>query len=108
MYENNGEVRYNYTNAKQVLELFGELARGKTEALLSLCDEFDRETENGKDMQKYDDLLLATVSAISKTFDQQEIGILDKRDGILAKQSDNPCKTDDFELVTWLVIKNSM
>lgn len=103
-----GEVRYNYTHAKQVLELFGELARGQTNPLCHLCDAFDRETNYGKDMEKYDQLLKSVFSAISKQFDRQEAGILNKRDGVLSKQSEQPRGANDFELVTWLVIKETV
>lgn len=101
-----GEVRYNYTHAKQVLELFGELVRGQNEPLLPLCDAFDCETDNGLDMKKYDLLLDNVFSAISKLFDRQEAGSLNNRDGILSKQSERPRNANDFELVTWLVIKD--
>ncbi|WP_424946747.1 helicase-related protein [Candidatus Spongiihabitans sp.] len=102
-----GEVRYNYTHAKQVLELFGELARGKNEPLLPRCDAFDRETDNGQNMGKYDQLLDSVFLAISKQFDRQEAGSLNNRDGILSRQSEQPRNANDFELVTWLVIKGS-
>jgi len=101
-----GEVRYNYTHAKQVLELFGELAREKTEALLRLCAAFDRETDNGQEMAKYDQLLYHVFAAVSGQFERQEAGALSRRDGVLSKSSERPRGADDFELVTWLVIKD--
>ena len=104
---NDGEVRYNYTHAKQVLELFGALARGRKEPLLSLCDAFDNETDNGRDMQQYDKLLDSVFLAVSKQFDRQEAKALTRRDGVLSKQSERPSGAGDFELVTWLVIKDS-
>ncbi len=104
---NDGEVRYNYTHAKQTLELFGELARGQDEPLLHLCDVFDRETDHGRNMKKYDCLLDSVFSAISKHFEQQETHGLSHRDGIMSKQSEHPRGANDFELVTWLVIKDS-
>ena len=51
-----GEIRYGCANARQVLELFESLAIGKTEPIQTLCDQFDRETQNGKDMASYDKL----------------------------------------------------
>ena len=101
-----GEVRYNYTQAKQSLELFGELARGESQPLLHLCDAFDRETGNGCDMKKYNRLLEKALSAIRKQFGRQEIDSLRRRDGLLSKQSEQPREVNDFELVTWLVIKD--
>ena len=46
----NGDVRYGCANARQVLDLFESAAIGKTEPLQSLCDWFDHETQNGRDM----------------------------------------------------------
>ncbi len=100
-----GKVRYNYTHAKQVLELFGELSRGKTEPLLKLCDAFDRETQHGKNMQEYDDLLDAAFVAIRTQFEKQMPGGLTNRHGVIPNISEQPRTITDFELVTWLVIK---
>ncbi|MGR3913088.1 MAG: helicase-related protein [Gammaproteobacteria bacterium] len=102
-----GEVRYNYTHAKQVLELFGELAREKNQPLQPLCDAFDRETGHGRDMEKYDKLLDSVFAAVRRQFDRQEAGALARRDGVLSAQSERPRDARDFELVTWLVIKDS-
>ena len=102
-----GEVRYNYTHAKQTLELFAELARGRTEPLLPLCDAFDFETDNGRKMEKYDDLLEKVIKAISRQFERQAAQVLGERGGIVPTQSEKPQNADDFELVTWLVIKDS-
>ena len=102
-----GEVRYNYIHAKQTLELFGELARGQNEPLLPLCDAFDCETENGRNMEKYDGLLEKVFLAIGKQFDRGEAGELHHRDGVIAKNSEHPRNANDFELITWLVIKDS-
>ncbi len=104
---NDGEVRYNYMHARQTLELFGELTRGQGEPLLPLCDAFDLETDHGRSMEKYDRLLDSVFSEISKLFEQQETHGLGYRDGIMSKHSERPRDANDFELVTWLVIKDS-
>ena len=101
-----GEVRYNYMHAKQTLELFAELAREQSKPLLNLCDAFDRETDNGRNMKKYDDLLSEAFSAINKRFNRQKIGNLRRRDGVLPTKSEQPREVSDFELITWLVIKD--
>ena len=102
-----GEVRYNYTHAKPALELFGELARGENEPLQSLCDAFDHETNNGRDMKKYDDLLDKVFSSVRAQFNRQEAGNLNNRHAVLPRQDEQPHNAEDFELVTWLIIKKS-
>lgn len=101
-----GDVRYNYMHAKQILEFFGELSRGQSEPLLKLCDSFDSETDNGKDMNNYNDLLIKTVDAISKRFGKQEVNSLKRRDAVVSRKSEQPLNVGDFELITWLVIKD--
>ena len=103
--QDDGNVRYNYTHAKQVLEAFGELCRGKTEPLLALCDAFDNETKHGKNMEKYNMLLEKAFDAIRKQFDMQGASTLTYRHGVIPKKSEQPRNPTDFELVTWLVIK---
>ncbi len=101
-----GEVRCNYTHPKQTLELFGKLARGQDEPLLPLCDAFDHETDNGQNMEKYDELLEYVSSAIREQFERREADGLRHRDGLLPEQTEQPRHLEDFELVTWLVIRN--
>ena len=100
-------VGYNYMHAKQTLELFGELGRGVTKPSLPLCDAFDSETNNGQDMKKYDNLLDSVFKSVSEQFRQQEIINLGNRHSVLPQQNEQPRGAEDFELVTWLVIKDS-
>ena len=102
-----GEVRYNYTHAKQILELFGELSRGKTEPLLPLCDAFDLETDNGRNMQKYNGLLDKVIKAVGRQFERQSASVLTERGGVMPTTSEKPRVAEDFELITWLIIKDS-
>ena len=103
-----GDIRYGCANARQVLELFESAAIGKTEPLQKLCDQFDHETQNGKDMARYDQLLNEVMQHINRanTSTQiQQLGIGGQRDFRLPVKSEN--STSDFELVTWLIILNS-
>ena len=102
----NEDIRYGCANAKQALELFESVAIGKTEPLQKLCDQFDKETENGKDMGLYNNLLEAVIAHIREASQSTQIQELSRgghRDMRLSLPSPNP--TGGFELVTWLVIK---
>ena len=101
-----GDIRYGCASAKQVLELFERAAIGKTEPLQKLCDQFDSETQNGKDMAAYDPLMNAVIAHISganKSTQIRQLGLRGSRDVRLPVQSAR--SAGDFELVTWLVIK---
>ena len=101
----NGDIRYGCANARQVLELFESAAIGKTEPLQKLCDQFDHETQNGKDMARYDQLLnevMQHVNRANTSTQIQQMGIGGPRDFRLPVKPEN--STGDFELVTWLII----
>ena len=100
-----GTVRYTFRHAKQVLSLFRILAAGRQEALLPLVDAFDRETDNGQSLEKYERMLAAALRSIAGVFRRAGLRQLAQgREGKLTKASEQPNQATDFELVTWLVI----
>ncbi len=102
-----GEVRYNFTSPKQVLEIFRAVSQGKTEPYAELCQLFDAETKNGEDMSQYSGLLVKAVSAIAAQFGRKNAGnLFAGRGGKLLGSQGAIKNTSDFDLITWLVIKN--
>jgi hypothetical protein len=72
----------------------------------AICNLFDQETCNGSDMNKYSTLLNSAVDSIVNTFQKRAITHLQSgRSAILVDQSQQVKAMNDFELVTWLVIK---
>jgi len=58
-------------------------------------------------MAKYSDLLNRAVASIARTFQKRAISHLQSgRDAVLVDQRKQVGQTSDFELVTWLVIKD--
>jgi SNF2 family DNA or RNA helicase len=101
-----GEVRYNFTSPKQVLEIFRTLCQGKTEPYAQLCELFDTETKNGEDMSQYSSLLDRAVTAIAAQFERKNAGnLFSGRGGKLTDAGKQVKSTGDFDLITWLVIK---
>ena len=102
-----GEVRYNFTSPKQVLEIFRAVSQGKTEPYADLCELFDAQTKHGEDMSQYSGLLDKAVSAIAAQFGRKSVGnLFAGRGGKLVSSQTAIKTTTDFDLVTWLVIKN--
>ena len=102
-----GKIRHGCASVKQTLDLFQELSLGKTEAINKLCDDFNRETENGADMSLYDTLLNVAAEHISQAHGRTQaagLGLQGSGDFKLSKSSETPAGAEDFELVTWLVI----
>ena len=103
----NGNIRYGCANARQALTVFEQTSAGKTEAITRLCDRFDRETNQGNDMSLYDKLVTDAIAHIRQAHTEaQNRGARMTRDFLLTKASETPRDENDFELVTWLVIKS--
>ena len=104
---NDGTVRYTFRQARQCLALFQALASGHG-ASAALEDAFDREIAQGRRMEKYDALLDAVLRSIIRTFRAAELDALTRdRGAVLTEKPVGPSRSDEFTLVTWLVIMNN-
>jgi hypothetical protein len=103
-----GQIRFNFTAPKQVLEMFRALCLGKTASYDDLCKLFDDETSHGQDMRRYSGLLDSAVSAIvAQTRKKNVVNLFTGRGGTLADATHLVQASTDFELITWLVLKES-
>ena len=101
-----GNVRYNFTAPKQVLEIFRALCQGKTEPHAELCKLFNEQTQHGQDMSAYSALLDQAIAAIAAQFSRKNAAnLFTGRGGKLMDSSKTVKNSADFELITWLVIK---
>jgi SNF2 family DNA or RNA helicase len=101
-----GTVRYNFTAPKQVLEIFRALCQGKTVPYADLCKLFDDETDHGQDMAAYSTLLDQAVAAIVAQYTRKNAtNLFTGRGGKLIDATKAVKSNNDFELITWLVIK---
>ena len=101
-----GTVRFNYTHVKQILEMMRLMCQGVGNPYDKLCEIFNDETKQGKEMSKYNALLQKAIEEISTVFSKRAINKLKTgRDGILIPKEKQGTKTEHFELITWLVIK---
>ncbi len=102
-----GVVRFTFAQPKQILEMYRELCATKSSPYDELCALFDEHTANGADMAQYDKLLREVVRSISYTYEKRAFGSLRSgRGGVLPLQDEQVGDTTDFELVTWLVIRD--
>jgi hypothetical protein len=102
-----GQVRYNYTNAKHILEIYRLMCAGKAQPFEELCDLFNSETNHGEEMTQYSELLKKAVDEISRVFNKRSTQkiIGNDRGALLIPKSKRISEAECFELVTWLVIK---
>lgn len=103
---NDGAVRFGFAQPKQTLELFRDLCLNRPNADDMLCALFDRETDDGATMGKYSELLGAAVRDIERRFARRSLDTLQfDRGALLAPEPAQARNADDFELITWLVIR---
>ena len=98
------EIICDYLNPKQLLDDIRLLCRGKQEPILELCQTFNEETNDGKDMQELSNLLRETIHSIIDTKDESDIDSLFTAGGTSALIS-VVSGLDDFELISFLVVK---
>ena len=99
-----GEIICDYLNPKQLLDDIRLLCRGKKEPIVDLCQKFNEETNDGKDMQELSNLLRETIHSIIDTKESSDIDSLFTSGGTSALIS-VVSGLDDFELISFLVVK---
>jgi hypothetical protein len=102
---NDGDVRFSFTHPKQILEMYRLLCSGRNEVFEDLCRMFNDETSEGKNMETYSRMIKKTIGNISKLLGKRNEAQLEGRSGKLINENEMPKEEDDFELVTWLIIK---
>lgn len=99
-----GEIIYNYTNVKKILDIYKLLCAGNNKVLNDLVEEFNKETRNQKKMDKYKELLKdVTNDILGKIEEQDTLNIFSLGD--LSGMLNNNANQNEFEIVSYLVIK---
>ena len=99
-----GDITCDYFEPKNILDNLRLLCRGKKEPISPLCQKFNHETNDGKDMSKMSKLLSEAISSIINKKEESDIDSLFSAGGTSALMS-AISGLDDFELICFLVIK---
>ena len=99
-----GEIVCDYLNPKKMLDNIRLLCRGKVEVMKDLCQRFNEETDDGKNMNKISQLLSEAVNSIVNSKEESDIDSLFSSGGTSALMS-AVSGLDDFELICFLVVK---
>lgn len=103
---NDGTVRFNYTNAKQILEIYRLMCQGRKAPYEKLCELFNAETGNGEKMGVYTTLLKKAVDEIIRIFKKRSNQRLTSdRGALLIPTAKQLHEMENFELVTWLIVR---
>ena len=99
-----GEVVCDYLNPKKLLDTVRLLCRGKSEPVLALCEKFNKETDDGRNMEEVSQLLSDAINSIIDVKEESDIDSLFSAGGTSALMSEIN-GLDDFELICFLVVK---
>jgi SNF2 family DNA or RNA helicase len=100
---NEGDIVCDYLNPKKLLDTIRLLCRGKAQPITALCEKFNRETDDGRNMQELSQLLSDAINSIIDVKEESDIDSLFSAGGTSALMSEI-CGLDDFELICFLVV----
>lgn len=99
-----GTVICDHLSPKKLLDKMRYACKDKTEPDKALCKQFNKETRDGKNMRHYSDLLQSAIESIITVKEESDIDSLFSV-GETSALTYNIKGLDDFELITFLVIK---
>ncbi|HAS80309.1 MAG TPA: helicase, partial [Fusobacteriaceae bacterium] len=102
--DNIGDVKYNFIQSKKILDLYKKLCSGSSELYDTLIEEFNKETNNAYDMTKYSSLLEKAVENIVGKEEEKAVDSLFSF-GATTLSNNMVKKLDDFEFISFLIIK---
>jgi SNF2 family DNA or RNA helicase len=99
-----GNVISNHLNVKNTLDILRSIAKGNNEPIQAVYEIFNDETDDGKKMDKYSNLLSESIQSIIHVKDDSEVDSLFSAGGTTALNSSIK-GLEDFELISFMVIK---
>lgn len=99
-----GEIICDYLNPKKLLDTVRLLCRGRSKPVPVLCNQFNAETDDGRDMGEMSELLSEAIDSIIHTKEESDIdSFLNGKQMSFLSGAINGL--DDFELICFLVVK---
>lgn len=100
----NGEVIVDHLKVKKILDILRVGCKGKDEPIKEAYKPFNKETKDGKKMEKYSKLLEDAIKSIIDVNEESDIDSLFSAGGTTALLESIE-GLDDFELISFVVIK---
>ena len=101
-----GEVIADYTEVKRLLDLVRTSCKGLDEPVLDVCRLFNQETSDGRNMDRYSELLKRAVRSIVEVKEEKDLDSLFTGFTTTALV-DTISGLEDFELVSFLVVREN-
>ena len=102
--DTDGEVICDHLSPKKLLDIMRHVCKEQAQPDMELCNLFNKETKNGRNMSKYSQLLHNAINSIISVKEENDIDSLFSEGNTTALVGDVK-GLDDFELITFLVIK---
>ncbi len=100
---NDGDIVCDYLNPKKLLDTIRLLCRGKSQPITVLCDKFNRETDDGRNMKVMSQRLSDAIDSIIDVKEESDINSLFRAGGTTIGKGVIK-GLDDFELINFLVV----
>ena len=102
--DDEGNVIHNHMEVKQILDIIRKTSKHKDKPISRLCQSFNKETKDGYKMDKYSKLLDDSIASIIDVKETNDLYTL-FNEGSDVLYSGNIKGLDDFELITFFVVK---
>ena len=99
-----GEVICDHLHPKHLLDIMRLLCKGKGDYDRQLCKVFNKETKDGRKMEKYSELLQQAIDSIVQIKEESDIDSLFSLGETTALKGEIK-GLDDFELITFLIVR---
>lgn len=101
-----GEVVANQTEAKKLLDLIRTSSKGHHEPIHAICREFNDETDDGRNMGTYSELLSQAIRSMIDVKEEKDLDSLFSGGNTTALLN-TISGLDDFELIAFLVVQEA-
>jgi len=101
-----GEIIADHTEVKKLLDLVRNSCKGQSEPIQAVCRLFNQQTDEGRNMQPYSDLLGATIRSMIDVKEEKDLDSLFSG-GKTTALVNTIAGLDDFELIAFLVVQEN-
>lgn len=102
-----GEIIANHTEVKKLLDLVRSSCKGEAEPIHSICRLFNQQTDEGRNMKVYSDLLSSVIRSMIDVKEEKDLDSLFSA-GKTTALLNTIAGLDDFELIAFLVVQEEV
>lgn len=98
-----GTIISNHLSVKNTLDILRKISKGQTKPIKEAYMNFNEETDDGKNMKKYSELLNESIESIINIKEENDIDSLFRSGGTTMLKNDIK-GLEDFELISFMVV----